>query len=94
MLNYTRIRPDVIESLQRYAETGCPTGGFLQAVLENDLKEACGRADEDNQRALFDIVGYIYNELPSTCWGSPQKVEDWLEEHRAERRRQEAEAER
>ena len=31
--------------IDQYVETGCPVGGFLSAVLENNLQEALGRAD-------------------------------------------------
>ena len=75
---YKAIRADVMASLQRYIEHHIPTGGFLEAVLSNDLKEAVGRADEDNMRVLPEIVGYLYNEAPGLCWGSPKRVKDWL----------------
>jgi hypothetical protein len=64
--------------LRRYAENRIPPGGFLRAVLENNLREAVGRADLANQAALIEIVKVIYNELPAECWGSPEKVEAWL----------------
>ena len=66
------------ESLDAYASERRPTGGFLRAVLENNLSESLGRADEENRRCIFQIVSYIYNELPAPCWGSKEKVEDWL----------------
>lgn len=65
------------DSLDRYVNDGIPTGGFLQAVLENNLFEAFGRADADNQRNIKDIVSYIYNEIPAGCWGSKERVENW-----------------
>lgn len=77
-VDYSLLRSDVIESLQRYAVSHIETGGFLRAVLENNLSEACGRADEDNIKTLFHIVAYIYNELPLSCWGTPDRVERWL----------------
>ena len=55
-----------------------PTGGFLRAALENDLKETCFCADDRNQALLYLIVKYLYNEIPSKCWGSPEKVQAWL----------------
>jgi len=64
--------------LRRYVDDRCPTGDFLYAVLSNDLFEAMGRADENNRAALFDICKYIWNELPSICWGSPEKVRAWF----------------
>lgn len=68
------------DSLDRYANQRVPTGGFLRAVLENDLKESCARADDHNQRLIWEIVEYCWNELPATCWGSPERVAAWLEE--------------
>ena len=59
MSDYCNINPDTIQSLRRYADQGIPTGGFLQAVLANDLMEAVGRADEANGRALRGICSYI-----------------------------------
>lgn len=66
------------ESINRFAQEHRPVGGFLTAVLENDLKEACGRADEGNQKLLFEYCRLLYMEVPSDCWGSPEKVKDWL----------------
>ena len=72
------MRQNITESLERYVKYGVPTGGFLQAVLENDLCGAFSRADEENRRDLFGIVSCVYNELPSECWGSPERVRTWL----------------
>ncbi len=68
------------EGLDRYVNDRIPTGSFLYAVLTNDLFEATGRADNNNKGALFQICQYIYNELPSGCWGSPEIVKEWLRE--------------
>jgi len=76
------ITPWIKESLDEYAANGRPTGGFLYAVLSNDLMEAVGRADETNRFLLFDICSYIYNHMPISCHGSREKVDNWLEEHR------------
>ena len=78
MSDYRMIRPDIIESIQLYVKVGCPPGGFLEAALSNDLKGACARADEDNKHALWNIVAYLYSEVPSNCWGTPEKVTRWL----------------
>lgn len=69
----------IIHSLKRYQDGHIETGGFLRAVLENDLKEAVGRADTTNQILLPAIVSHCYNHLRSDCWGSPEKVKAWLE---------------
>jgi hypothetical protein len=68
----------IIQSLKSYVENKVPPGGFLYAVLSNDLTGACAKADEHNQKQLFDIVNYVYNNLPYNSWGSPEKVKKWL----------------
>lgn len=68
----------VVGSLTAYVKYGQPTGGFLEAVLSNDLCEAIGRADGTNGPALAHILAFAYNELPSSCWGSPAKYNNWV----------------
>lgn len=69
---------NIKHSLELYVEHKLPTGGFLEAVLSNDLFGAFGKADDFNKRIMNEIVLYVYNEIPSTCWGSKEKVEAWL----------------
>lgn len=75
--NFTRI-DHLIPSIQGYVEHRIPTGSFLRACLEKDLKEAVGRADRVNIELLPVIICYLYNEVPSTCWGSRERVKSWL----------------
>jgi len=72
------VEPRIREALDRYVQRRIPTGDFLQAVLENNLAQSFGRADNQNRANLYDIVCYCYNEIPSACWGSPEKVRAWL----------------
>jgi hypothetical protein len=65
--------------IDRYVAERVPTGSFIRAVLENNLREAFGRADDDNRADLFEIVCYCYNDIPAGCWGSPERVRRWLE---------------
>jgi hypothetical protein len=67
------------ESLHGYARYKVPTGGFLRAVLANDLVGAFSKGDKESLAALKDIASYVYNELPSDCWGSYKIVNEWLE---------------
>ena len=69
---------DIIKTLERYTQDRIPTGSFLHAVLSNDLTMACMKADDYNRHRLFEIVNYIYNNIPSISWGSPEKVNNWL----------------
>lgn len=79
------MRDDIKKAMDLYAEIGCPTGDFLRAVLENNLMEAFGRADEGNTRDMREIVAYVYNELPASCHGSTEIVREWIERFERER---------
>jgi len=65
--------------IHRYIDNGIEPGHFLTAVRENDLREAVGNADDENIRNLPAYVAYLYNEAPSGCYGSPEKVQAWME---------------
>lgn len=67
--------------LKRYIEMGIEPGGFLMAVLENDLKTAVGQAYHINMTKLPDYARFLYNYAPSTCWGSEAKVAAWIDMH-------------
>ncbi len=73
------IIPDfMVNLLERYIHEGKNPGGFLLAVIENDLKKACMFADENNILLLPAYASYLYNEAPSNCWGSPKEVMVWV----------------
>lgn len=69
-------------TLVNYIEKGIPPGSFVQAVLENDLEGAFGRADHINAQYIGQIVAWLYNFAPSPCWGSVEKVNAWLKQFR------------
>jgi hypothetical protein len=79
---YERIKPEILEAIQRWVDSVIEPGGFVMACLENDLSGACGRADSHNQTCLFEIVSYIYNEVPSPAWGSEAECQAWAERFR------------
>jgi hypothetical protein len=66
-------------ALDRYIGHGVPPGNFLTAVLCNDLREACGRADDINRVRLHDYLTFLYCDAPSDCWGSPAKFAAWVQ---------------
>ena len=80
------MREDIKASLDRYAQSGVPTGGFLRAVLANDLMDAMGRAYSENKYAIHEIASYVYNELPAECHGSYEKVDAWIKKKLEERK--------
>ena len=68
----------IVDGIVSYVFDGRPPGGFLEAVFSNDLKEAFGRADETNRYAMFHIVSFLYGFVPSECWGSPARMNEWI----------------
>lgn len=70
------------KGMKNYLEHGIEPGSFMTAVLCNDLKGAIARADSTNLAALPNIVSYCYNNIPSTAWGSPEKMEAWINSFR------------
>jgi hypothetical protein len=74
--------PDyMMDGIQLYLEHGIHPGHFLRAVITNDLAEACGRADDENIENLPAYVAYFWNEAPSACWGSVEKMKKWCKDH-------------
>lgn len=65
-----------------YIEHGTPPGGFLRKVLENDLVGAFVAADAINSVQMEYWSIFLWNYAPTNCWGSPEKVDAWIEMHR------------
>ena len=63
--------------LRLYVEEGIRPGGFLTAVLANDLSTSVAKADMVNRYRLADYVMWLYNEAPGLCWGSYKQVDSW-----------------
>jgi hypothetical protein len=75
----TGVPAHTLSGLRSYVVDRVPTGGFLTAVLTNDLKLAVARADSMNARALREIVMFCYSALPGNSWGSRERYDAWLE---------------
>jgi len=72
------IPPAIIEGLVNYVAHGISPGGFLSAVIENDLAEAFARGDCSSLAALRAIVMWLNNNAPNSCWGFNGAIKDWL----------------
>jgi len=79
---YEKVSQGVINSLMLYLEQGIPTGGFLRAVLENNLMLASALADDYNHLTLSNIALFIYYYFPLDSYGSVKKVDKWLNQFR------------
>jgi len=84
--------PDyMIGGIDRYVNEGIIPGGFLSAVICNDLKETFGQADDINFHNVPAYVNYFYNYAPSACWGSKEKMFAWEKLHKERRKRDDQE---
>lgn len=66
-------------ALLRYVLHGVEMGGFMMAIVSNDLFGAFGRADVHNKLHIDSITKFIYNHCPCGCHGSKEKVQKWLD---------------
>lgn len=64
--------------LASYILHGTEPGGFLRAVLHNNLRDAILRADKDSRAGLGELVIWLVSEAPERCWGSPERYHDWV----------------
>ena len=76
--DYPEVPEHTQAALRRYVEQGLMPGSFLLAVLTNNLIAAVTHADSDNRRCLFEICRFVFNNLPSDCWGTADKVYEWV----------------
>ena len=67
-----------VQALTYYAEKHLPTGGCYEAILSNDLMGVFRCADDNTMANLRHIMFWLYNYAPGMCWGSPERVKDWL----------------
>lgn len=75
---WEKIPAHLVPGLELYFNERIPVGHFLTAVLQNDLRESVGLADEHSLPALSDLVRFLYMEAPAGSWGSREAVKDWL----------------
>ena len=73
----------MIGGVLRYFNDHILPGNFLQALLEDRFMRACKSADDENIEALQVWASFLYNMAPNDAFGSPEKVEAWVQERQA-----------
>jgi hypothetical protein len=77
---YAAIPERMREGLKRYVIDGLIPGDFLTAIIQNNLRNAVGYADDENLPLLPLYVRWFYNRPPSVSHGSPEAFVEWLDE--------------
>ena len=72
-------------AMQRYVEQGIEPGGFMSAMLCNDLEATVMRADGMNVVHIPHWVAWMSEHLPPACWGPYQRYEDWMAQVRPDK---------
>ena len=77
-VDYQLIPEHMRAGIRRYIETGKRTGGFLNALLSNDLMDTYGRGDLTNLSSMANWMRFLY-QMPPGSYGSPANVKAWRE---------------
>ena len=81
--NLNTIPEHLRDALVRYVLAGGETGGFLTALLQNDLMDAVALADPASRDGLRPLCIFLYNHTPKVCRGSFATMKEWRERHGA-----------
>lgn len=84
-VDYSAIPERIMSNLLSYVKGEEAPGGFLYAVLCNDLFKSVFRADPEIREIIPLIVGYIHWQVPAECHGSPEKVKFWMNKKKEEK---------
>lgn len=84
-MKYENIPLYTKQIIDDYVEHGVPPGGFVRAVLANDLMGAFKAADMNNTCSMHEIVCYVYSEIPAGCHGSHAIIDEWINNKRKQR---------
>ena len=79
MMDFNCLIPNHMHrALRGYCENHRQVGGFLQAVLSNDLCTAATKADNLNKSALANYVTWLREYAPEGSFGSAEAYKEWI----------------
>jgi hypothetical protein len=73
------------KTLENYLLDGLPPGGFVEAVLTNNLFRAVSNADSVNSQRLWEITRWVLKYAPALSWGSKERIRAWCDPESEER---------
>lgn len=75
--DYSNIPEHLVEGLDRWLRHGIAPGGFLRAVLSNNLIDSVVRADLSSREALPRLVQFLLEQAPAGSYGRPSVLSDY-----------------
>ena len=76
--NYDKLPENFREAVRCYVAYGVTPGNTLYAILTNNLLDTVCRLQPDLLAQIEEITLWFHWEVPSRCWGSPDKVKAWI----------------
>ena len=67
-------------SVVSYVMYGVRPGSFLESLVSGDFIASALNADVFNNPNLANITKFFYFYAPSSCWGTPENYEYWIEQ--------------
>jgi len=78
LLGFTTGNNYLDSGLENYLFHGLQPGGFLTALIVDDLQDARTRADVWNSKNIKNIYSVLFRRMPKESVGSREKYNDWL----------------
>jgi hypothetical protein len=79
------VHEDCRDAIFNYLVHGYEPGGFLTAVITNDLRRAACVADFENIERLGHVARFVAHALPEICTGSWNAMSYWMQLSERER---------
>jgi len=79
------IPEDTLRSLDLFVSDHCAPGGFLEALLTNNLFATMRYADDANRPQIDKILMLLWNEnVPAVAWMNDDNYAAWLNQRRVD----------
>lgn len=73
----TKLPLNALLDMYAYATSHSKVGGFLEAVISNDLALSVQRADSENVVLLPQYAVVLRHCFPAEAWGSKKAYDRW-----------------
>lgn len=70
----------MVKGVKLYVINGVKMGEFGDRIFRNDFMGAATYADPINFKHLDNWARFMVNALPHMCYGSSEKVDQWLKD--------------
>lgn len=75
------IPKEIQAGIDRFVAEGKADSPLILAIVSNDLIAAAGNGDDSDMKSLPVILRYCSNNIPADCWGTRERVKNWMVWH-------------